>query len=402
MRKLINVIQINLIAVFTIMTIIFLFFGNSIYIIQGGSMNPTFFQGDIVFTIKKNPANINAGFHSGDIAVIKGPEYYIAQGSDPLFWVVPNGTIIIHRIVDKKLINNTYYFLTKGDNNKMLDGSIRSILNTENYSLYEYNESNGIYISENAIKSIVILRIPFIGILRNYLPFIIFIMYAFIIMSLIFKKYNLKLAVIKNQHHKSRLFTIFFLFLFLILIFSSTIQILIESRMIYRVNKTSMEPYLNYNDIVLISNNMDSHYSIGDIIVIKSAQYFYENGFDEIFWHGWKSYIIHIILDKKEINKTRYYLTGGLNSFYPYDGMFRTIIKNETYFFFEYNRSKLIYLPETEILGKAIIKIPILGFFSEYFHALITFILICMISGVYFKTRELSFTIKKVQNIASK
>ena len=61
MRKLINVIQINLIAVFTIMTIIFLFFGNSIYIIQGGSMNPTFFQGDIVFTIKNNRRKNKSG-----------------------------------------------------------------------------------------------------------------------------------------------------------------------------------------------------------------------------------------------------------------------------------------------------------------------------------------------------
>jgi signal peptidase I len=91
----------------------FLFiFSDSLYIIKGNSMKPALSYGDFVYAVyavEKDPSEINADEEGGDIVVIEGPQYYYAQGFDPIFWnYIENDTRIIHRVIDKKLVNGTW------------------------------------------------------------------------------------------------------------------------------------------------------------------------------------------------------------------------------------------------------------------------------------------------------
>jgi signal peptidase len=60
-------------------------------------MIPLLRQGDIVFIVKAKPEEIKIG----EVIVFRGR----------------GGELIIHRVVDIVSMNNTYYYVTKGDNN---------------------------------------------------------------------------------------------------------------------------------------------------------------------------------------------------------------------------------------------------------------------------------------------
>lgn len=66
-------------------------------VVRGRSMIPLLRQGDIVFIVRTKPEEIK----NGEIIVFRGR----------------GGELIIHRVVDIVFINNTYYYVTKGDNN---------------------------------------------------------------------------------------------------------------------------------------------------------------------------------------------------------------------------------------------------------------------------------------------
>ncbi len=178
----------------------FIIFREYIYVITSPSMVPTLNVGDVVIRGYKNPKDIKVGERDGDILIIKGPEYFYQHGYDPIFWnYLDNNTTIIHRAIDKIKINDTWYFMTKGDNNLVPDGSLKFINNSDNYFLIEYNRSNVIFIPESEILGVVIYVIPYIGYFKIFFPLIFIIIISIFCILIIFRIFNLKIKIIRIQ-----------------------------------------------------------------------------------------------------------------------------------------------------------------------------------------------------------
>jgi signal peptidase I len=162
-------------------------------------MAPTLNYGDLVIMTNKNPENILADEDRGDIIIIRGPEYFYKSGFDPSFWNnLDNKTPIIHRAIDKKKINATWYFLSKGDNNIAPDGSYTYLNKSSNYYLIEVNFSDGIFIPENEIVGVVLFKIPFIGFLNIYFIPISSLIIILLIILFIFQIKHYKVRIIKE------------------------------------------------------------------------------------------------------------------------------------------------------------------------------------------------------------
>lgn len=110
-------------------------------VVVSGSMEPTILKGDLLIVQGKDPENIESGTiqnKEGDVIV------YDARG----LWASAPNEPIVHRVVDKRLENGTWYFLTKGDAN----------LNTD-----------PAWVPGNRIIGVVVARIPFIGWIKIFL-----------------------------------------------------------------------------------------------------------------------------------------------------------------------------------------------------------------------------------------
>ncbi len=381
--------------VITFVLISIIIFNDSLYVIKGGSMEPNLYHGDLVIIIHKEPANIQAGYEDGDIIVIKGPEYYTDQGAEPDFWDTPNNTLIIHRVIDKKLINGTWYFLTKGDNNLMIDGSIRTISKSEDYSIFEYNESNGVYITEDAILGVVIFKIPFIGCLQEFgllLSLILIILLS--IYKLISKKWQFLFVRTKRREkkwYKSKSYLIFSGFCLIILFLQIILMI---NPYILNVKNNSMSPIINQNDLIVSTSKDPSEILIGDYVIIKSPQYFYDKGFPPILWSNFpnSSYFIHSVVDKMNVNGSWYFMTKGGDRGYEFDGMYRTVSSSPGYLLFEYNKTNIIYIPQEAIVGVVQYKIPFIGVFKDFF--LISFLIVFIIQILCIVYKKINIKIK--------
>src|SRR3989338_3469972 len=94
------------------------------------------------------------GFNKGDIMILKGKNAEnIKIGNVIVFWSAKRDPII-HRVVKKWQLNNTYYFQTKGDNYKTNPVSIKSAF---------LDETN---ISEEQIVGNAVERIPLLGYIK--------------------------------------------------------------------------------------------------------------------------------------------------------------------------------------------------------------------------------------------
>lgn len=163
-------------------------------------MAPTINIGDIVIKGDKTPEEINAGSDNGDILIIKGAQYYYEQGFDPFFWNNLQEDIpIIHRAIDKKKIDEKWYFLTKGDNNWVADGGLHFINESDNYKLIEYNSSAAIYVSETEILGVVLYIIPFVGYLNIFFPVIFISLICIFAPIVILKGLKCKVIIVKND-----------------------------------------------------------------------------------------------------------------------------------------------------------------------------------------------------------
>jgi len=83
-------------------------------VVISGSMEPTIYRGDLLFVEGVDPEDIKVGTiedKQGDIII------YDSHG----VWDRPTEEPIVHRVVGKKVENETIYFLTKGDNNPDTD-----------------------------------------------------------------------------------------------------------------------------------------------------------------------------------------------------------------------------------------------------------------------------------------
>lgn len=103
-------------------------------VINSGSMEPTYYEGDVIFIKKVDPSDL----HVGDILVFESK-----GGSIP----------IVHRIVDIAEEDDILYFVTKGDNNAFRD-------------TYYYPLKG---IPESKIIGVPVLKIPKIGLISVYL-----------------------------------------------------------------------------------------------------------------------------------------------------------------------------------------------------------------------------------------
>jgi signal peptidase I len=187
---------ISLFIISTALLLPFFLFKDNFIIISSPSMKPTLNIGDLIIKQDKDPIDIRAHEKYGDILVLKGPQYFYSKGFNPLFWNnLPINTIIVHRAIDKKIINNTYYFLTKGDNNLFPDGAYKILNTSKNNILVEINISKGIYIPQTEILGVVAFKIPFIGYLNIYfIPILIIalcILFVYFLLKIL--KYQIKI-----------------------------------------------------------------------------------------------------------------------------------------------------------------------------------------------------------------
>jgi len=126
-----------------------------------------------------------------------------------------------------------------------------------------------------------------------------------------------------------------------------------------------MCPTLNIGDVVVCGHKNPEEIRVGeqdgDILVLKGPQYFYEHGVDPLMWNYLKkdTPIIHRAIDKKKVGDKWYFKTKGDNSWAP-DGVFRVLEKTDEFILTEYNQSNVIYVPESEVLGVVVKKIPLI------------------------------------------
>jgi signal peptidase I len=102
--------------------------------------------GDVIIIQGVNPTDLNADYPNSDIIVYQDPR----SPTDP-------EAKIVHRIVDKQVIDGKLYFQTKGDGNGIHKWP--SAISTSDYD--SWNLPDGV--PEDQIYGRVIMRIPWIG-----------------------------------------------------------------------------------------------------------------------------------------------------------------------------------------------------------------------------------------------
>ena len=365
----------------------------SFIIVKGGSMEPTLYHNDLLVTCTKAPNEIKIG----EIVVISSTRYYIENGGAAQFSSYDNNTKIIHRVINKKEVNGTWFFQTKGDNNILIDGSVICIKKSQNYSLFEYNASEGVYIPEIAIESVMLFKIPLLGYIQDF-SLLILIGIGLFILFYFLKRRRIDIFRIKSERDTLKILkgiriimlVSFFLFL------SLTIYIHTNNDLFF-MNNDTLAPNFYEDDILVRKNIAPEMILVNDIVIIKSPKYFYEQGFDPIFWDFYpnESYIIHRVIEKKKLNNTWYFMTQGDRSPWKPDGNFKTIEKigNYDYFKFELNETNQVFIPQEAIIGVIIYKIPILSIISKnsniIFSTNILFIIVISFKIKMVKSRNL-------------
>ncbi len=112
-----------------------------IVVVVSGSMEPQIHKGDLLFVMGREPENIKNGTiidKDGDIIVFN------AQGLWPSAPIEP----IVHRVIDKYQVGDTWYFRTKGDANSIPDAAP---------------------IPESRVIGVVVGGIPYIGWVKIFL-----------------------------------------------------------------------------------------------------------------------------------------------------------------------------------------------------------------------------------------
>lgn len=112
-----------------------------IVIVVSGSMEPNIREGDLLFVKGANPEDIKNGTaedKNGDVIVFDARGLWAGAPEEP----------IVHRVVDKYLVGDTWYFRTKGDANPLSDQAP---------------------VPEHCIIGVVIGGIPYIGWVKIFL-----------------------------------------------------------------------------------------------------------------------------------------------------------------------------------------------------------------------------------------
>ena len=112
-----------------------------IVVVISGSMEPAIHQGDLLFVAGKDADDIKNGTivdKDGDVIVFDARGLWSTAPQEP----------IVHRVVDKYLIGDTWYFRTKGDANSLPDAAA---------------------IPESRVIGVVIGGIPYLGWVKIFL-----------------------------------------------------------------------------------------------------------------------------------------------------------------------------------------------------------------------------------------
>jgi hypothetical protein len=80
-----------------------------------------------------------------------------------------------------------------------VDGMFQTLNKTEAYFLFEYNKSNLIYIPEEAIIGVIVLKIPFLGYLENLFPLLIISLISILLMDIVLKKFSYQIKIVKKD-----------------------------------------------------------------------------------------------------------------------------------------------------------------------------------------------------------
>lgn len=187
-------------VIFCVSIVPFFFIKDNLYVIYSNSMAPTLNTGDLVYVSVRNSADIKVGEKNGDILIIRGPNYYYENNVDPILLnYLQNNTPIIHRGIDKKIINNTYYFLMKGDNNRFVDGGYNLINDSldDKHFIIEYNYSEAIYVIEDEVIGVVQFTIPYLGYIKLLFPYILITIGIVVLISLSLKLSGFQIKIIR-------------------------------------------------------------------------------------------------------------------------------------------------------------------------------------------------------------
>lgn len=174
---------------------------------------------------------------------------------------------------------------------------------------------------------------------------------------------------------------------------------------LFVITSQSMAPTLNVGDLVIRGNKAPEDIKVGeedgDILILKGAEFFYEEGFDPIFWGNLDGDIpiIHRAIDKKKIGDKWYFKTKGDNNWVA-DGGYTFINKSDDYDYIviEYNDSKVIYISETEILGIVIFVIPYIGYLHIFFPVILIIIIGILVFSLVLKHFNYEIKIIKITN----
>lgn len=112
-----------------------------IVVVISGSMEPTIHEGDLLFVMGVDPENIKNGTavdKDGDVIVFDARGLWFGAPQEP----------IVHRVIDKYQIGDTWYFRTKGDANSLPDAAP---------------------VPEDNILGVVVGGIPYIGWVKIFL-----------------------------------------------------------------------------------------------------------------------------------------------------------------------------------------------------------------------------------------
>ena len=112
-----------------------------IVVVISGSMEPTIHKGDLLFVMGTDAEDIKNGTavdKDGDVIVFDARGLWFNAPQEP----------IVHRVINKYNISNTWYFTTQGDNNALPDDED---------------------IPESRVIGVVVWRIPYIGWVKIFL-----------------------------------------------------------------------------------------------------------------------------------------------------------------------------------------------------------------------------------------
>lgn len=99
------------IASYAIIIIIAVLLSQHLNVVVSGSMEPSFYRGDIVATVNTNTFGLQEFNPETDVNVNDVVVYDAKWYSEP----------VIHRVIDINYVNGSKYFIIKGDNNKQQD-----------------------------------------------------------------------------------------------------------------------------------------------------------------------------------------------------------------------------------------------------------------------------------------